>query len=353
MWDNFIGQQIRRCNRNLLFVNLVLLAAMVVYAGFNRRYLANFLMGTTNISSDQLAALHDPGQRFRYFVHVHGDKSVPTGIQSVEQTLDESSQQVESEETTADYVAVEVGQKLLLVKAPLHSTGADFSGALEPIPSDVYDQTIAPVLKQDPTLQSAFIPAMLDASDYRTEGYWTLGIGIPLLLLVGWNLKKWNERRADYSATAIYKRIAAFGMPETVAQEIDTSLKMIPLEKIGQAHVSGPWLFMPWMFSMVVFHVPDIVWTYPKITKQRVYFIPVGKSYATVIRDRFRYSYEVNGKKKNAGVLLNYISQQVPWAPAGFTQELESLWLKHPEDVIAAVEERKANYGKQGGTATT
>jgi len=347
MWDNFIGQQIRRCNRNLLFVNLVLLAAMVVYAGFNRRYLANFLMGSTNISSDQLAALHDPGQRFRYFVHVHGDKSVPTGIQSVEQTIDEDTQQVESEQTTADYVAVEVGQKLLLVKAPLHSTGADFSGALEPIPSDVYDQTIAPVLKQDPTLQSAFVPAMLDASDYRTEGYWTLGIGIPLLLLVGWNLKKWMSRSSDHTASPIYKRITNFGQPEMVMQEIDTDLKMSPPQKIGQAHVSGPWLFMPWMFSMVVFHVPDVVWTYPKITKRKVYFIPVGKSYATVVRDRFRYSYEINGKKKNAGALIEYITQQAPWVASGYSQELDKLWQKQPNEFIAAVDERRANLKKQ------
>ncbi len=31
MWDNFIGQQIRRCNRNLLIANLVLLVAIIAY----------------------------------------------------------------------------------------------------------------------------------------------------------------------------------------------------------------------------------------------------------------------------------------------------------------------------------
>ena len=32
MWENFIGQQIRRCNRNLLITNLLLLGAAIMYA---------------------------------------------------------------------------------------------------------------------------------------------------------------------------------------------------------------------------------------------------------------------------------------------------------------------------------
>jgi Family of unknown function (DUF6709) len=36
VWDNFIGQQIRRCNRNLLIANIVLLGAVIAYAsGFD------------------------------------------------------------------------------------------------------------------------------------------------------------------------------------------------------------------------------------------------------------------------------------------------------------------------------
>ena len=46
MWDNFIGKQIRRCNRNLLIANLVLLGLVISYATINARYLTNFLSGS-------------------------------------------------------------------------------------------------------------------------------------------------------------------------------------------------------------------------------------------------------------------------------------------------------------------
>ena len=38
MWDNFIGQQIRRCNRNFLIANIVFVGAIIGYASqFNYR----------------------------------------------------------------------------------------------------------------------------------------------------------------------------------------------------------------------------------------------------------------------------------------------------------------------------
>jgi hypothetical protein len=40
MWDNFIGHQIRRCNRNLLIANVVLLCAVITCAAMSAHHLA-------------------------------------------------------------------------------------------------------------------------------------------------------------------------------------------------------------------------------------------------------------------------------------------------------------------------
>jgi hypothetical protein len=50
MWENFIGEQIRRCNRNLLVANIVLLCAVVTCAAMSGHYLA------TEIAADHCAA---------------------------------------------------------------------------------------------------------------------------------------------------------------------------------------------------------------------------------------------------------------------------------------------------------
>ncbi len=51
MWDNFIGQQIRRCNRNLLLSNIVLVGAVIIaYAAeFHQRAVIAFAFGLDHV----------------------------------------------------------------------------------------------------------------------------------------------------------------------------------------------------------------------------------------------------------------------------------------------------------------
>jgi hypothetical protein len=51
--------------------------------------------------------------------------------------------------------------------------------------------------------------ATINACNLGTEdGWWTLGISSPLLLLAGWNLSKWKKRARDYASHSIYTRLA-------------------------------------------------------------------------------------------------------------------------------------------------
>lgn len=51
MWDNFIGQQIRRCNRNLLISNIVLVGAVIIaYAAeFHQRAVVAYAFGFDHV----------------------------------------------------------------------------------------------------------------------------------------------------------------------------------------------------------------------------------------------------------------------------------------------------------------
>ena len=69
---------------------------------------------------------------------------------------------------------------------------------------------------------------MLNANDYTEEGWWTLGIGVPLLLLAVWNLSKWKKRAWDYTCHPIYKRLALFGSVQDVVQQIEAAILATP-----------------------------------------------------------------------------------------------------------------------------
>jgi hypothetical protein len=349
MWNNYIGQQIRRCNRNLLITNLLLLGALAAYAWWNGRYLTNFLSGSTDISNSELAELRDPNERGKFFVRVNGDKSFDTGIQSVEQTVDKYTQEVRSTTVKAEYRILRIGGKLLVVKTDPSSSGTVFKGALETMPASVYQQIVTAAIRDEPRLQGMFIPAMLNASDYREEGWWTIGIGIPLLLFAGWNLWKWRKRVSDYTCHPIYRRIACFGTPEQVAEQIEAAIRTNTSQKISRVRFFGPWLFKSSFFGLTYFHIPDLIWVYQKVTKHSTNFIPTGKSFAVVLNDRHGYSSEIQLSKKNVEPLMAHILEVSPWIVAGFSNELKSLWTSRITAFIAAVDERR----KESTKATT
>ena len=342
MWDNFIGQQIRRCNRNLLPLTFLLLGVVITCAVSNRRYLANFVMGTIDISDSELAQIHDPDSRFRFFVRVSGQHSDETGIQSIEQTVDKYSNKVQSTTVKAEYRILVTGSKqLLVVKTDPSASGTTLNGALEPMPSSVYQEVVAPMIRDEPRLREAFIPVLLNANDYREEGWWTFGIAVPLLLLVGWNLWKWRKRLASYSNHPIYWRLTWFGAMNGVVQDIETAMRMNQLEKIGSAKFYGPWLFKKSFFGLTCFHLPDLVWLYQKVTKHYTNFIPTGKSFSVLLNDRHGYTSEFQLNKKKAELFMARVLQQCPWIVPGYTDELKKLWTSQRPAFIAAVDERR------------
>lgn len=346
MWDNFIGHQIRRCNRNLLIANVLLLGAVVTYATINWRYLANFLSTKTDISTGELANLHNPEERFRFFVRVHGEKVFETGFQSVEQTVDTYSNKVQSTTVKAEYRILAVGGKLLVVKADPSASGTVFTGALESMPSSVYENVVAPAIRDEPRLQGMFVPAILNANDYTEEGWWTIGICVPLLLLAGWNLSKWNKRMRDYSCHPIYRRVICFGTPEEVTQRIEAATRTNAPQKMAGVKLYGPWLFKNSLFGLTFFHVPDIVWVYEKVTRHSVNFIPTGKSFAALLYDRYGYSTEIQAQRNKIVSLMTHIVEQCPWVVAGFSKDAEKLWKSQKSAFVGTVDERRKEFGK-------
>lgn len=326
----------------MLFANLLLLGATIAYVAFNSRYLANFVLGATDISSTELASLHDPGERFKFFVRVHGEKSFDTGVQSIEQTVDKYSNKVQSTTVKAEYRILMVGNKLLVVKAdPSSASGETFTGALEPIPASVYQQVIAPSVREESDLQAAFLPTMLNANDYREEGWWTVAIIIPVLALVGWNLWRWQRRFSDYKRHPIYCRMTWFGPVDEVVQHIETAMRTNQLEKIGSARIYGPWLFNKSLFGLTCFHLPDVVWLYEKVTKHYTNFIPTGKSFSVLLNDRHGYTSDFQMSKKNAETLMGRILGQYAWIVGGYSDERKNLWNSQRAAFVAVVDERR------------
>ena len=347
--NSFIERQIRRTNRNLVLVNGVLLAGLLAVVALNYRYAINFVRGPKAISTENLLAIQDPEQRAQFFVQVTGDRLAPTGFQHVEQQINESTNKVESESVKYDYKALKVGERWLLVKAPGSSVATGFSGAL--VKDSEGADVVGQIEQAEPGLKGQFLPFVLDTVDYRDNGYWALGIGIPILVLLGWNLAKWAARTSDRSAHPIIRKLRAYGEPEMISMEIENEITQAP-QAIGVAVVTRSWLFAPFVFGLKIARLPDVVWAYKKVIRHYHSFIPTGKTYSALLFSRSGESFEVSMKEKKIDELLQGVAARVPWVIAGFSNEIQAMWKNNRAALIQAVDEKRAKLASAASASS-
>lgn len=345
----WVEDEARRANRNLLLVNGGMLAVLILIVAGNYRYCANFVLGCQSVSSAELAALTSPEQRWRNFISVSGTKSVNTEYQDVVNHTE--SGRVVSTEVKDEYVLLRVGEKILLVKAAPGKEKLEYSGELVATTDSVREDLLKPLATEDPDLARDILPFTLNASDYRSNGYTMLIIGLPILALASWNCLKAMRRISEIQISPVWKHLAAYGNAEQLSQQIEAELQPAMIRKYGKLQIAQQWMVRRKTFSTWVSPIGDLVWVYKKVTKHSVNFIPTGKTYSVILVGRHRQRIEEQMKEKAVNEMLADLTVRVPWILFGFTQDLEKAWQKDPAGVIAAVDSRYEQHKNKATAA--
>lgn len=344
----FIARQVGRANRRLFILNALLVLGVAGYMIANARYFTNFARGPVPMSPSQLASVTNPNSLTKYFVSVSGDKIFDSGIQHVEQQVNETTNKVESQTVDADYLILVVDERFLIVKVPHGATGTQFRGALVDLPADVRSEIVGQVT--NPKVVRLFLPVMLDASNFREEGYWTIAICLPILGFAGWNLRKFYARVQNPSTHPIIVALGRFGSVPQLAMEIEGELRG-ETEALGSARVTQSWIFVSQNFGLSMCRIPEIVWAYKKVTRHSWNFIPTGKSYGAIIFGRDGRPIETGGAQKKMDRLLEIVGSRTPWALVGFSDEINNLVRSNWLGFVAEIDARRSKAA--GASATS
>lgn len=341
MWNNVVGEAIRRASRNLLSVNALLVAAILIAGVANSRYLYNAVFGPFPADERALVAVTQPASTQQYFVTVRSDARADTGVQQVSRRVSKATGAVTSERVSASYLVVRIGEHLMVVKAPGHGGGgAELTGALVSIPDSVRARILDEMLRERPDLRERFFPFMLDAGDFQSGAWWGLGIGVPLLGLGLWNCKRAAAYRGDPATHPIARGLAGYGPPAEVAARIDGEMRTA--EQIGSGRLSQSWLLSLTFFGATLLRLEDLAWVYRKVTRHYIYLvIPTGKSHAVILHRRDGVAREIPGKDEVVGRWLEAIAQRVPWVMFGFDAQMQAQWKANRAAFVAAVDERR------------
>ena len=338
MEEGFLAKAIRRAGRNGVLAGLggLVIIALIFYA--EGRYFRNFFHGPYPVDQATLVSILNPDGRRDSFVTIQGDETLQTGF----------------EESNTDYIitkhypilVLKVGDHLLLVKASKDTDATRFSGELTSIPSDVRSDVLAVLQEKNPDLRDRFLPLMLDATNYRVNGY--IGIvagslfGLALLWCVGKGMM-WTTRPETHR---VWKKLGKYGPAQQVGAQLDAELRAEGGgETFGGAHLATNWLVHSSAFSLEVMRTADLVWAYLQVVKHYHSGIPTGKSHFVRVFDRDGASATISTKKKIAPDFLQSIQRRAPWAIYSFSPELEQMWKKRRTEFVLAVDQKKKSQG--------
>ncbi len=346
MDNTIVAQHIRRANRNLLWTNVALVVALMGLALVCGRYLCNFLLGPFPMDRNKLLTLSRDNVPFDYYLTVdYGDQKPLEVEKEVTRKVNKRTGAVESEVVSAQFVAVVVSDKWLIIKLPpFASPKSPVTGSLTDMPSYLRDEIAkAPLGRDGIPVEDKFVPVMLDAqSNFRVAGFFGLGIGLPLYAFGVWNIVRALRRGQRLERHPIAASLKSFGEPVEVAEHIhreacDPSGSV----QFGKLQLTSSWLLRPSTYGLKVVHTTDVLWIYKKVTKHSYNGIPTGTTHAAVICTRHGESLEVPAGGPSTENILEEVYRRAPWVIAGFSDELAAAYKSDRQGMAHAVDDRR------------
>ena len=341
MFDGVIAGHIRRTNRELLVTNLVVFIGCALLFALPSRYWRNFFAGPKQMTHEQLAGITDPDHTPRHFITIPGGKAERIGR--------ETTTSRGSTRTSAEFYVLHTDSGDLLIKNSPSAATDSFTGYIESVPSDVRDKVLSGYVHAHPITGGKVLPMMLDTTGFRGTGYVGLVFLVPLVLLASWNIMKAVRRMLDSSNHPIVRQLARFGDTADVSRSIDAEANSPAVTRVGTVTITQSWILQPSAFNLEVRKLDDLVWLYRRVTQHRTNGVPTGKTHAANICDREGKTLSVQLKEQQVMELLERLNQRVPWAIAGFDQQLEKAWQKDRPSVIAQVDQRRQDYMAAAG----
>ncbi len=328
MNSNFITDIIRRSNRNQLMIWGIGLILVLVAIGLSINQYYNLLAGPFEVNKAYLEGIKDVQNLDKFYVTIKGDKTVDTQYYV--------SHTTNGVETSKDYYkALFLDDNLLLVKTGNVDNQQDYTGALTTIPSDEQRQVI------EPFGSNAFLPFMLDASDFRNMGFAGMAAAAIAFLACLWGVLRTMGRIVSHERHPIWRGLERFGEPAGIADQITTEVNS-SAQPVGKAQVTPNWLIAAQKSTLEATQLKDVMWAYKKVVSGRG-----GRRYSALVYDRYGKMLTINGKEAQVDETLRGIAQRMPWIMVGYSAQTQAAWNKDRANFIAAVDQRKKQATNQ------
>jgi Family of unknown function (DUF6709) len=161
-------------------------------------------------------------------------------------------------------------------------------------------------------------------------------IGLAGVIMLG----SWLKRVLNSSGHPIYKRLAAYGDPQQLAQQVNREFAEV--KPSDTTHFSKNWLAQGEAYGLSLVPWSDIAWLHTYTKTQGG--IRTSCYVRVWSRDGKQFVAPAGVRPGEVEQLLEELRARAPWAEVGYSPELQQEWNKRRVDFLARVDARRIRY---------
>ena len=243
------------------------------------------------------------------------DETYYMGLFAHESALDEAEKMMEASDAYYNGVLIADAMPVMHVKGSIKAMDEEERGYYYEAAGENTDAV------------DVMLPYYIDVdrvSGYSVTTLWIM-LAVSALLLVAAVYPLVKALTGGYQKK-LRQKLAQWGDPTMMAEKLEQFCDST--EPVCGVRMGREFVFFQSGGASVVLRPTDLVWAYQIVTQRRVNFIPVGKTYAAVLRTADGLQYNLPMKKDQVQTLLAAIEAALPGVVLGYDKELEKLYRK-------------------------
>lgn len=329
MTVDFIGRQIRRWNRNLLFlaaIGFVMPAGILWLAS---GWIYNAMFGPFAIDPAAIVRMTNVDQRRDYFVT----------FESPNPPIDTGMRESTNRQKQRKYVLIEVEDRFFLAILPIEHPGHTFAGVFQTTRSPIDLDLIRQIKDADRKMGALLLPFHFEQHhNLRQNGYFAFITAFLVSIPSIWTLVLMLYRMLAPRRHPLMRKLAAMGDVNGARASINSEIAGPNVLKIGRLIVTPSWLLSVDFADVNVVRLEDVVWAHKLTVRGQ------GASVQAVIYSRGKTKFEVVGTESQVNQMLHIVADRLPWVSIDYTQALDSAWSSNPDEFVSRVDEARRRY---------
>jgi|GEM_PF-4384982 hypothetical protein len=325
--ESYVAKIIRDKSRRRLYAGYFLLASAIIIFIYQHNYIANLISGPRSISDTALEdeLLSGNIKDININLQLSPNSVYQAGYTHVTQTLNKGTNQVESETTDSEYYMTIIGKHILVLEgSPNNTPSGNFEGVVDSLSPELQNNIVSD-FNNDPELKgldASILPYIISNKGMTgLDDFWLFLFGLGLFCVGGYITYKRSIDREDKKHYAYQvASLAGYSSIDELSNDFIQSEKTGTV-KIGGYTLSNKFLFIDNHFSFRIYPLSQMYWSYKKIVKKSVNFVPTGKDYEIVMHFRPKQVVAIKEPEESVNQHLMLLMKLCPGAKFGYTKE--------------------------------